>query len=91
MRFSDPLYLLLLVPALGWLFWVGRRMHGMTRWRKRLALGLRTLILLLLVCALAGLQTARRNRGVTTIFVLDHSASMSPQLTAQATDYMGRS
>ncbi|MDQ2687449.1 MAG: VWA domain-containing protein, partial [Armatimonadota bacterium] len=54
-------------------------------------LGLRTLILLLLVGALAGLQTARRNRGVTTIFVLDHSASMSPQLTAQATDYMGRS
>lgn len=91
MRFSDPLYLLLLFPALGWLFWVGRRMHGMTRWRKRLALGLRAIILLLLVFSLAGLQTARRNRGVTTIFVLDHSASMDAQVSAQATDFLRRS
>lgn len=91
MRFSDPLYLLLLIPALGWLFRVGRRMHGMARGRRRLALGLRAAILLLLVFALAGLQTARRNRGVTTIFVLDHSASMDARLTAQATDYMRRS
>lgn len=91
MRFSDPWYLLLLLPALGWLFWVGRRMHGMARGRRRLALGLRAVLLTLLVLALAGLQTARRNRGVTTLFVLDHSASMDPRLNAQATDFLRRS
>lgn len=77
MRFSDPIYLLLLLPALGWLFFVARGMHGMARARRRLAVGIRAALILLIVLALAGLQSARKNRGITTLFVLDRSSSMS--------------
>jgi uncharacterized membrane protein len=82
MRFSDPIYLLLLVPALGWIFLVARGMHGMARARRRIALALRTLLLSLLILALAGLQVAKKNRGMTTIFALDRSSSMTSAVTA---------
>lgn len=84
MSFSDPVYLLLLFPCLAWLFFAGKGLHGMTRLRKRLAIGLRVLILLLVVLGLAGLQKVRTNQGVTTIFVLDRSASMSARASEAA-------
>jgi Ca-activated chloride channel family protein len=91
MTFSEPLYLLLLIPALAWLFWVARRMHGLARGRKRLALGLRTVVLGLLILALAGMETVRPNKGVSTIFVLDHSASMKPEFLTDARAFIGKS
>ena len=77
MHFSDPIYLLLLLPALGWMLFVARGMHGMARARRRVAVALRVALVTLIVLALAGLQTARMNRGITTIFVMDRSGSMS--------------
>ncbi len=91
MNFSEPLYLLLLIPALAWLFWVARGMHGMTRARRRLAIGLRALVLALLIFALAGLQSVRPNKGVSTIFVLDQSASMKPEFLGEARAFIGKS
>ncbi|HEY3266221.1 MAG TPA: VWA domain-containing protein [Armatimonadota bacterium] len=91
MRFSDPIYLLVLLPALGWLFVVARGMHGMARGRKRLALAVRGALLLLLACALAGLQSARPNRGVTTVFALDRSASMRDAATERAEAFIRKS
>ncbi len=89
--FSDPLYLLLLVPALAWLLAVARGMHGVTRLRRRLSVGLRALVLLLLVLALAGLQSVRTNQGVATIFVLDRSASMGAAATEAAEAFIRES
>lgn len=91
MSFSEPLYLLLLIPALAWLFWVGRRMHGMTRARKRAAIAIRAIVLVLLIMALAGLQSVRPNKGVATIFVLDHSASMKPAFVSAAQAFIAKS
>lgn len=82
MRFSDPIYLAALIPALGWLAYASRGMHGMARARRRTAVALRAVILLLIVLALAGLQASRRNKGVTTIFVLDRSASVRAEQAA---------
>jgi len=75
--FSDPLYLLLLLPALGWMAYCARHMRGMTRERRIVAIALRTMVLVLLVLALAGLQTRQTNRALATAFVLDKSASMA--------------
>ncbi len=91
MKFSDPIYLLLLVPALAWLVFVSRQMHGITRARRRIAVGVRAALLCALVFALAGLQTVRRNRGVTTIFVLDKSASMTGEATKRAEAFIKKS
>lgn len=77
MGFTEPVYLLLLVPLCGWVLWTGRRMLGVSRARRRLILALRMLILLLIVLALAGWQGLMPLRKVCTVFVLDASASIS--------------
>lgn len=76
MAFSDPVFLWLLIPALAWIYALSRLMHGTPPGRRRLALGIRTAVVILLVLALAGLQRQQTNRGVATIFVLDRSASI---------------
>jgi len=91
MSFSDPIYLLLLIPALGWLLFAARGVHGMARARKRFAIGLRAVVLVLLVLALAGLQTVRRNRGVTTIYVLDRSDSVPTESSARHEAFIRKS
>ena len=90
MVFSEPMYLLLAIPALVWLFWVGRSMHGLPTVRRRGAIGIRAIVLMLLILALAGLQSSRPNKGVTTIFLLDQSASMKPQATAQDKTFISK-
>ncbi|MCS7066467.1 MAG: VWA domain-containing protein [Fimbriimonadales bacterium] len=77
MRFTEPIYLLLLIPLGGWALWTGRRMLGVSRARRRLILALRLLILLLVVLALAGWQGVMPLRKVCTVFLLDESASVS--------------
>ena len=90
MRFSEPLYLLLLFPVFAALFFFSRGMRGVARPRKRLAIGIRAVILILLVLALAGLQTVRANRGIATIYVLDRSASMDVRAADAATEFVRR-
>jgi hypothetical protein len=77
MRFLEPSYLLLLPIALLGVWWSGRRLLGMSRGRKRLALALRMVVFALLIFALAAPQAVRPNRGTCTIFVLDASDSIS--------------
>ncbi|MCX7924417.1 MAG: glutamine amidotransferase [Fimbriimonadales bacterium] len=77
MRFTEPLYLLLLPILWGWVWWTGRRLLGVSRARRRVILALRMLLILLVVLALAGWQGVQSLRSVCTIFVLDQSASVS--------------
>lgn len=88
MAFSEPWFLLLLIPAVLWAALALRGGRGLPRGRRRLALAVRILVLTLLTLALAGLQSVRTNKGVSTIFVLDHSASMNPRLLAQAQTFL---
>ncbi len=88
MRFTEPLYLLLLPVLWGWIWWTGRRLLGVSRARRRVILALRMLLVLLIVLALAGWQGVQSLRSVCTIFVLDQSASVSDAGRQRAREYL---
>ncbi len=69
------LYALLLLPLLLALPFVGRRARRSPGFWA--GLGLRALVLLVLVLALAGMQIVRAVDDLTVVFVLDHSDSVS--------------
>lgn len=76
MRFTQPWMLLLILPVLGGLIYSWRYLHGMTAFRKRLAIGARAVVGVLLVLALAGTEIRRPNVGLCTVFILDRSDSI---------------
>lgn len=77
MQFTHPYWLLLALPALGWVFWLAWKSDvQITAWRRWTALGLRTVICLALVFALAGLQWLLPVEGMNVFFVLDRSDSI---------------
>ncbi|MFN7016212.1 MAG: glutamine amidotransferase [Fimbriimonadales bacterium] len=88
MRFTEPLYLLLLPVLWGWIWWTGRRLLGVSRARRRVILALRMLLVLLIVLALAGWQGVQSLRSVCTIFVVDQSASVSDAGRQMAREYL---
>ncbi|MFO0974563.1 MAG: VWA domain-containing protein [Phycisphaerae bacterium] len=75
-RFDEPRALwLLLLPVVLWL-WSRRSLAGLSPGRRMAALVARTLVIALLVLALAGLQNVRISRDLSVIFVLDQSRSV---------------
>src|SRR6478609_5720779 len=86
------LFLLLLVPL--WvLVWLGQSPRSQIRrrvatWRVWTAAGLRSVIFIALVFALAGAQWMRTASDMTTVFVLDSSDSVSPAARAQGEAYI---
>ncbi|HVT30614.1 MAG TPA: VWA domain-containing protein [Lacipirellulaceae bacterium] len=74
--FNNPWYLLLLVllPAMWW-FSFGS-LSGLGRWRRLMALALRSLVFLLIVAALAEMQYQRTSDKLTVIYLLDESLSI---------------
>lgn len=87
-QFTEPGYLFLLPLLWGWVWWNGRRLLGVSRARRRLILALRMLVILMIVFALAGWQGVVPLRQVCTVFVVDHSASISDSARQQAGDYL---
>jgi uncharacterized membrane protein len=86
MSFANPLALLLLL-LLPYFVWLGRPRGIWARGRVWAALVLRGLIILLLVLALAGLQIVNRSDKLAVVFLIDGSASMSPQAVETARQY----
>src|SRR3990172_6180978 len=87
MQFTHPLYLLLLAPALAWVIWLSFKSYAqLSPWRKWTALTIRTLVLLAIVLAVAGLQWLRPVEGMNVYFLLDRSDSIpsSQQEAAKA-------
>lgn len=80
-QFTHPYYLWLLPLALGWVIWLAWKSDvQISRWRRWLAFSLRTLIVIAVVLALAGLQWLRPLEGMNAFFLLDRSDSIpSPQ------------
>ncbi|RYG20909.1 VWA domain-containing protein, partial [bacterium] len=76
MRFTHPGFVLLLVPLLFGLIASYRHVHGMAKFRKRLAFAIRGVMAGLLILALSGPEARRPNRGLATIFLLDRSDSI---------------
>jgi uncharacterized membrane protein len=77
-------FLWLLAPALAWVIWLAWRSDVQTHaWRRWTALGLRLVIVLFLLLALAGLQWLHPVEGMNVFFLLDRSDSIpSPQQEA---------
>jgi uncharacterized membrane protein/uncharacterized protein YegL len=76
LQFDSPLYLLLLAPAALYVYWLARTAHRLSGWRKRIALTLRALVIILLVLALSGLQTWIPIERKAVVFVADRSDSI---------------
>ena len=91
MRFVYPAYLLLFIPLLLGLAFSFRHVRGMMKFRKRLAFGLRLILLSCIVFALAGPEAKRPNRGLCTIFIVDRSDSISEGDYAYAQDFIKQS
>ena len=76
-RFAEPAYLLLLIPAAVGLWFSYRHVHGMMKSRKVLAFVIRGVLVGGLVLALASPEAQRPNEGISTIFLVDRSDSIS--------------
>lgn len=77
MQFTHPIYLLLALPALAWIFWLAWKTDvQIAPWRRWMALVLRTIVCLALVFAIAGLQWLLPVEGMNVFFVLDRSDSV---------------
>jgi len=76
LAFDSPGYLLLLLllPLMGWLSFAG--LSGLGRWRRLVALSLRTLVFTTIVLALADVQYQRRSDKLAVIYLLDQSLSI---------------
>ncbi|HEY3392146.1 MAG TPA: VWA domain-containing protein, partial [Lacipirellulaceae bacterium] len=74
--FNSPWYLLLLaiLPAMWWYSY--RSLSALGRWRRLGALGFRTLVVTLIVAALAEMQFQRTTDKLTVIYLLDQSLSI---------------
>jgi uncharacterized membrane protein len=90
-QFTHPFYLLLLAPALAWVFWFAWKSDvQVSQWRRWVAVALRVLVLTALVFSIAGLQMLRPIEGMNVFFLLDRSDSIpSPQQEA-AREYVNK-
>src|SRR5438132_559978 len=84
LQFTQPYYLLLLVPALAWVFWFAWKSDvQVSLWRRWFALVVRTILVIAIIFAIAGFQWLRPLEGMNIFFVLDRSDSIpSPQQEA---------
>lgn len=90
-RFAEPGYLWLLIPAAAGLWFSFRHVHGMMKSRKALAFCIRGLLVACLVLALASPEARRKNEGMSTIFVVDRSDSVSDRDKKAAIEYINAS
>jgi Mg-chelatase subunit ChlD len=89
---THPLWLLVLPPALGWLFWLAWKSDvAISRWRRWTAFALRVAVVLALVLALAGVQWLKPQEGMNVIYLLDRSDSVPPGQQEFARAYVNQS
>ncbi len=88
LSFGAPWYLLLLL-LLPVLWWFGlRSLGGFGRIRKLVVIGLRSLVLMLLIFALADVQMVRISDRLTVIYLLDQSLSIPAERRKEMVDYV---
>jgi uncharacterized membrane protein len=88
-QFTNPWWLLLLPMSLAWVIWLTWKSDvQVSPWRRWTAFFLRTVIVTLLVLAVAGLQWLRPLEGMNVFFVLDRSDSIPSAQQESARDYV---
>jgi len=76
-QFTHPQWLLLLPMVWAWVVWLTLKSDVQTAaWRRWLALGVRLVVTLIVVLAVAGLQWMKPQEGVNVFFLLDRSESI---------------
>jgi uncharacterized membrane protein len=76
-QFTYPYCLLLLLPALAWIIWLGWNSDvQVSPWRRWLSGILRMVVVTILILALAGIQWRKPQEGMNVFFVLDRSDSV---------------
>lgn len=86
---GQPWWLLALVVVLPPLWWFSRKsLSGLGRFRRTLAILLRTAVITLVVLALAEVQTVRTSDKLTTIFVVDASQSIPQEWQGRLLQYI---
>jgi uncharacterized membrane protein len=90
-QFTNAYYLLALIPALAWVLWFAWKSDvQLASWRRWTALGIRLVVLLCLVFAIAGLQWLLPVEGMNVFFVLDRSDSIPSAQQESARDYVNK-
>ncbi len=89
LEIAHPWMLALLVPLV-LLLWLGQRrsLADLQPAARRVCTVVRALVLLLIVLALARIHLLRTGGTVSTMFVVDQSASISPEARKQAQDFL---
>lgn len=90
-RFTNPQWLFLLPVALSWVIWLTWKSDvQISPWRRWTAFILRSVIVVALVLAVAGLQWMRPLDGLNVLFVLDRSESIPSAQQEAARDYVNK-
>ncbi len=88
-QFTHPYYLLLLPVAMAWIIWLTWKSDvQISRWRRWVSFWLRTVIVCLLILALAGWQWLRPLEGMNVFFLLDRSDSIPSAQQESARTYV---
>jgi uncharacterized membrane protein len=91
MQFTHPYWLLLALPALAWVCWLGWRTEAqLSPLRKWAALGIRLLVTLAILFAMGGLQWLRPVEGMNVYFLLDRSNSIPSEQQDAARNLVNR-
>ena len=92
MTIGHPWWLVAIPLILPPLVWMSvKSLSGLGGFRRATAIGLRSLILLLIIGALAEVQSVRTNDKLTTIFLLDWSESIPHEKQAEMLNYVNSS
>ena len=90
-QFTNPGWLLLLLVAAPWTVWLTLKSDvQISAWRRWTAFGLRMVIVLALILAIAGLQWKRPQEGMNVFFLLDRSDSIPPEQQEAARLYVSK-
>ncbi len=91
LAFDSPSYLLLLLllPVMWWLSFAG--LSGLGRWRRLIALALRSLVFSAIVLALADIQYQQRSEKLSVIYLLDQSLSIPIEQRQEMVKYVNAS
>ncbi len=85
---ASYLLLLFLLPLMWWASY--QSLAGLGRWRRPLALILRSVVFAIIVFALADIKYQRRNDQMTVVFLLDQSLSIPIDSRREMIEYVNR-
>jgi uncharacterized membrane protein len=91
-QFTNPLWLLLLPVAIGWILWLFWKSDiHIAKWRRWTALVIRLVVATALIFAIAGLQWLKPIEGMNVFYAIDRSDSVPSVQQEAAREYVNQS